>query len=136
MYQLTAQKNGLRLQADLESEMRVYADRTELAQVFSNLVSNALKFSDTGTVCITAKRCQGQAVVKVVDQGQGISEQDLPYIFDEFYQAQDTSFGKPPQGIGLGLSIAKKIVTAHQGTIQVKSRVGKGSTFTVTLPCP
>ncbi len=134
MYQLTAQKNGLRLQADLESEMRVYADRTELAQVFSNLVSNALKFSDTGTVCITAKRCQGQAVVKVVDQGQGISEQDLPYIFDEFYQAQDTSFGKPPQGIGLGLSIAKKIVTAHQGTIQVKSRVGKGSTFTVALP--
>jgi len=134
MYQLTAQKNGLRLQADLGSEMRVYADRAELAQVFSNLVSNALKFSDSGTVCITAKRCQDQAVVKVVDQGQGISEQDLPFIFDEFYQVQNTSSGKRPQGIGLGLSIAKKIVTAHQGTVQVKSRVGKGSTFTVTLP--
>ena len=73
-------------------------------------------------------------MVEVVDQGQGIPDQDLPFVFDEFYQVQDTPSGRRPQGIGLGLSIAKKIATAHQGTIQVKSRVGRGSTFTVTLP--
>ena len=134
MHQLTAQENGLRLQADFGSEMRMYADRAELAQVFSNLVSNALKFSDSGTVLIGARSNGGQVMVEVVDQGQGIPEQDLPFIFDEFYQGQPTSSGKRSQGIGLGLSIARKIVRAHQGTIQVKSRVGEGSTFTVTLP--
>jgi signal transduction histidine kinase len=134
MYQLTAQENGLLLKADLESGLMVDADRAELAQVFSNLISNALKFSDSGTVSIKAQRNAHQVVVRITDQGRGIPPHDVPLIFDEFYQVQHVSLGKRPQGIGLGLPIAKRLVEAHHGTIRVESQIGKGSTFTVTLP--
>jgi len=134
MYQLTARENGLQLKADLERELMVDADRAELAQVFSNLISNALKFSNSGTVNIKAQRNANQVVVKITDQGPGIPAQDVPLIFDEFYQVQHASLGKRPQGIGLGLPIAKRLVEAHHGTIGVESQIGKGSTFTVTFP--
>jgi len=134
MYQLTARENGLQLNADLESELMVDADRAELAQVFSSLISNALKFSNSGTVNIRAQRNANQVVVRITDQGPGILARDIPLIFDEFYQVQHASLGKRPQGIGLGLPIAKRLVEAHHGTIRVESRIGKGSTFTVTVP--
>jgi len=134
MYQLTARENGLQLKADLGGELMVDADRVELAQVFSNLISNALKFSDSGTVNIKAQRNANQVVVRITDHGRGISARDVPLIFDEFYQVQHASLGKRPQGIGLGLPIAKRLVEAHHGTIRVESQIGKGSTFTVTFP--
>ena len=112
----------------------IHADRTELTQVFSNLVSNALKFSDSGTIRIQAKRNDNRVVVKVADQGQGIPAEDLRFIFDEFYQVQHAPSRKRPQGIGLGLPIAKKLVESYHGSIRVTSRVGRGSTFTVILP--
>jgi PAS domain S-box-containing protein len=134
MYQLTARENGLQLKADLESGLMVDADRAELAQVFSNLISNALKFSDSGPVNIKARRNADQVVVKITDQGRGIPARDVPLIFDEFYQVQHASLGERPHGIGLGLPIAKRLVEAHHGTIRVESKIGKGSTFTVALP--
>ena len=134
MYQLTARENGLQLKADLESELMVDADRAELAQVFSNLISNALKFSNSGTVNIKAQRNANQVVVRITDQGPGIPARDVPLIFDEFYQVQHASLGKRPKGIGLGLPIAKRLAEAHHGTIRVESQIGKGSTFTVTFP--
>ncbi len=134
MYQLTARENGLQLKTDLENGLIVDGDRAELAQVFSNLISNALKFSDSGTANIKAQRNADQVVVKITDQGRGILARDVPLIFDEFYQVQRASLGKRPQGIGLGLPIAKRLVEAHHGTIRVESQIGKGSTFTVTLP--
>ena len=134
MYQLTARENGLQLSVNLEGELLVEADRVDLTQVFSNLISNALKFSEAGTVSIKAQRHASQVVVRVTDQGPGIPAQDIPLIFDEFYQAQHVSPGKRPQGIGLGLPIAKKLVEAHRGTIRVESRIGEGSTFTVAFP--
>jgi len=134
MYQLTARENGLQLKADLESELMVNADRVELAQVFSNLISNALKFSNSGTVNMKAQRNANQVVVRITDQGPGIPARDIPLIFDEFYQVQHAPLGTRPQGIGLGLPIAKRLVEAHHGTIRVESQIGKGSTFTVTFP--
>ena len=134
MYQLTARENGLQLKADLESELVVDADRAELAQVFSNLISNALKFSNSGTVSMKAQRNANQVVVRITDQGPGIPARDVPLIFDEFYQVQHASLGKRPHGIGLGLPIAKRLVEAHHGTMRVESQIGIGSTFTVTFP--
>ena len=129
-----AREKGLELQTALERSLLVCGSRDQLAQVFSNLVSNAIRFSDSGTVCIKARRAKDRALVEVADQGQGIPEQDLPHIFEEFYQVHHPSSGKPKEGTGLGLAIAKAIAEEHEGTIEVRSKLDQGSTFSVTLP--
>ncbi len=121
-------------QTDLEGSLLIYGSRDQLVQAFSNLVSNAIKFSDSGTVCIKARRAKDRALVEVTDQGQGIPERDLPHIFEKFYQVHHPSSGKPREGTGLGLAIAKAIVEEHAGTIEVRSKLGQGSTFSVALP--
>ena len=85
--------------------------------------------------CIPSKLLLYPAeLVRIIDQGPGIPARDVPLIFDEFYQVQHASLSKRPQGIGLGLPIAKRLVEAHGGSIRVKSRIGEGSTFTVAIP--
>lgn len=73
-------------------------------------------------------------LVDVIDQGQGISMQELPHIFEKFYQTRYLDSNNPREGIGLGLSIAQAIVEEHGGIIRVNSKLGEGSTFSVTLP--
>jgi PAS domain S-box-containing protein len=109
----------------------VTADRDRLSQVLSNLVGNAIKFTpEGGRVTIRASAADGEAVVAVEDTGPGISAEDLPRIFDPYWQAGR----KARLGSGLGLTIAKGIVQAHGGRIWVESRTGEGSTFTFALP--
>lgn len=108
-------------------------DARRLSQVLLNLVGNAIKFTDQGSVAIRAAQAGGAFELAVVDTGLGIRPEDQGRIFDEFQQVDDTSTRKKG-GTGLGLSISRKIVELHGGRIAVHSTVGQGSTFTVTIP--
>jgi signal transduction histidine kinase len=115
---------------------RLLGDEETLEQVFSNLISNAFKYNKPrGRVKISLKENPDTVTVEVVDTGIGISKDHLPFIFDQFYQVH-RSEGKKMKSTGLGLSIAKKIVESHNGSIRVSSEFGKGSVFTVVLPRP
>jgi signal transduction histidine kinase len=116
-----------------ESEITVRGDATRLKQVVLNLGENAVKYTPAGgEVNIRLDVTDGNAVLRVTDSGIGIAEQHLPRLFDRLFRTK--SAGQRAEGMGLGLAIAKRIVEAHRGTIEVQSRLGAGSTFTVTLP--
>jgi two-component system OmpR family sensor kinase len=109
-------------------------DRNRLRQLFLNILHNAVKYTPAnGRIVISLEQSNGKAVVRIRDTGIGIQKQDLPKIFDRFYRAPSSKNDTTP-GSGLGLSIAKWIVEAHHGTIEVQSKPKRGSTFTVTLP--
>ncbi|MBV8897418.1 MAG: GAF domain-containing protein [Acidobacteriaceae bacterium] len=108
-------------------------DEQRLTQVLLNLVGNAIKFTDTGEVRVTAKAVDGQFAISVVDTGPGIPEQERTRIFQQFHQIDDSNT-KAKGGTGLGLAIAKQIVEMHGGRIWVESTVGQGSTFQMELP--
>ncbi len=110
-------------------------DGDRLAQVFTNLVDNALKFTPAGgTVTLHAAQSGSSIQVEVADSGEGISPEALPNIFNRFYQADLSRSGGRKHGAGLGLAIVKEILEAHGGKITVRSELGKGSTFIVYLP--
>jgi len=130
---LITQKN-LSLVNDLEPDVpRVTADRDRIIQVVINLISNAVKFTDQGSIICRVRRHDGDVVVSVIDTGVGIALEDQPKVFEKFKQVGDTLTGKPT-GTGLGLPICKEIVERHGGRIWVESEPGKGSTFSFTLP--
>jgi two-component system phosphate regulon sensor histidine kinase PhoR len=112
----------------------VDADRHWLSQALTNLVENAVKFSERGgTVRLAVSTDSAGITVRVTDQGPGIPAESLPRLFDRFYQAESRA-KRAGQGSGLGLYIVKGIVEAHGGTVGVESTVGKGSSFFFTLP--
>ncbi len=104
-----------------------------MTQVLLNLVGNAIKFTDAGEVAIKASASNGHYSVSVCDTGPGISEGDQAKLFQEFQQA-DNSITRKKGGTGLGLAISKRIVEMHGGQIRLESQLGKGSTFSITLP--
>ena len=108
----------------------------QIERMLSNLISNAVKFTPSGgEVRVTIGRVADQAEIVVADTGQGIAPEHLPHIFDRFYRVRGKEDqASPEKGLGLGLSFVDWIVKAHQGTIDVKSERGKGTTFTVRLP--
>jgi PAS domain S-box-containing protein len=113
----------------------VTGDPGRLERVFVNLLSNALKFSNEDGVVRLSAQQEGPAVsIAVIDNGIGISEENKERIFERFFRVRDRSEPEPVPGSGLGLSIVHSIVTQYGGTIDVDSELGKGSTFTVTLP--
>ena len=113
----------------------IYGDHDRLIQVMVNLISNAVKFcpASDGQMAITLHSDKGNIRVDVKDNGIGISKKDKAVIFDKFQQVKSIDTGRP-SGSGLGLNITKHIVEFHKGRIWVKSRPGKGSTFTITMP--
>jgi two-component system, OmpR family, sensor histidine kinase MtrB len=111
----------------------VAADPRRLDRVFSNLVKNAIEHTAEGSVRIWVGRRGADVVATVADDGEGIPAQDLPHIFERFYRA-DVHRARTLGGTGLGLAIALENVNLHRGSISVRSEVGEGSTFTVTLP--
>ena len=111
----------------------IKADPFRLEQLFTNLVDNAVKYTENGGITISLGSSQNIAVVKVADTGVGIPREHLGRIFERFYTA-DKSRSRRLGGTGLGLSIVKHIVTLHRGTIHVASRPFEGTTFTITLP--
>jgi len=106
----------------------------DLARALGNLVENAVKYTrEGGSVRVSASDETQRVVVVIEDNGLGISQEDLPRIFERFYRS-DRSRSREMGGTGLGLSIVKHIVQAHGGTVDVNSRLGAGSKFTVSLP--
>ena len=113
---------------------KVYWDEDRINEVLGNLISNAFKFTERGgKVALSVTSVDAKIVITVTDTGAGISADQLPHIFDKFFQA-DNQAAAATKGTGLGLAIAKEIVEAHGGQITVESRVGEGTTFVVTLP--
>ncbi|MCJ7626499.1 MAG: HAMP domain-containing histidine kinase, partial [Anaerolineaceae bacterium] len=113
----------------------VFGDADQLLQVFTNLIDNALKYSPAGSeITITVSQDDDNLSVRVVDRGIGIPSEERSRIFERFYQLDKSRRGGSVRGVGLGLSIARQIILAHHGTIQVEDTPGGGSTFIVTLP--
>jgi GAF domain-containing protein/anti-sigma regulatory factor (Ser/Thr protein kinase) len=131
-----AVKKSLDLRAECDEQLTPFPmDGARVKQVLLNLVGNAIKFTpEGGKVWVRAGAMNGDVCVEVGDTGPGIAAEDQERIFQEFQQAGSDA-GKP-QGTGLGLALAKKFVEMHGGKIWVESEVGKGSTFTFTLPLP
>jgi len=112
----------------------ICADRDRISQVVINLLSNAVKYTPPdGRIEISLSETENSAVIKVKDNGTGIAEDELPFIFERFYRA-DKSRDRRTGGSGIGLAIVKSIVMAHGGTVSVESHLDEGSCFTVTLP--
>jgi signal transduction histidine kinase len=130
---LASQKN-LTLTTDVPKGLPIgYGDERRLAQVLLNLVGNAIKFTETGEVAITASQTNGSFNVAVRDSGPGIDPANQAKIFEEFQQVDNTST-RQKGGSGLGLAISKRIIEMHGGRIIVDSALGKGATFTIKLP--
>ncbi|MBM7583123.1 signal transduction histidine kinase [Caldicoprobacter guelmensis] len=124
---------GLDIEFNGQEEI-VFADKDKISQVIINLLSNALKYTPEGGRVEVKVESSGDVVnIIVKDTGEGISPEDLPYIFERFYRA-DKSRNRLTGGAGIGLTIAKAIVEAHKGTIRVNSRINEGTEFIVSLP--
>jgi signal transduction histidine kinase len=132
--QHAAKRQGLGLSLTGSAELLVRGDRAHLVSVFSNLVDNAIKYSEAGGVVLVEGVTQGdEIVVTVTDHGIGIAERDQKRIFERFYRV-DKARSRATGGTGLGLSIVRHIVLEHGGSIDVRSEEGTGSTFMVRLP--
>jgi signal transduction histidine kinase/CheY-like chemotaxis protein len=126
----------VRLEVEIAPDLPVLKiDRTRIRQVLLNLLNNAARFTEEGAVRVEARRGDGEVVIAVSDTGPGIPADELPHLFQEFYQV-DRSIRRRHGGAGLGLAISKRFVEAHDGRIWVDSKEGAGSTFTFTLPIP
>ncbi len=130
-----AQEKSLRLELEVDPTFpdTINHDETRIAQIVTNLVSNAIKFTDKGTIDLMFKQRNDRLVIQVKDTGVGIPQLKQHLIFDDFFQVDSTSTRKQ-QGAGLGLAIVKRLVLLMNGTINLVSEVGMGSTFTVELP--
>jgi signal transduction histidine kinase len=132
--QSLAETKKLSLKTDVARQLPAgFGDEQRLAQVLLNLVGNAIKFTDSGAVRITAKAVDCRFAVGVTDTGPGIPLEEQQRVFEQFHQV-DTSNTKTKGGTGLGLAIVKQIVEMHGGRIWVESTLGKGTTFQMELP--
>jgi signal transduction histidine kinase len=134
--QILARNHGVQLKMARFEPVRVRGNTDRLKQLILNLVNNAIKYTpEGGTVSLSLYQREGQAVLEVTDTGIGIDKEHLARIFDRFFQADPSRTATDGMsGAGLGLSIAQWIAEAHEGSISVESEVGRGSTFTFTMP--
>ena len=132
-----AKQKGIKLKTELPLALpNVYGSAPRLQQVMINLISNAIKYTDKGTIIVRVVKRDNDIKVEVMDTGIGIAPEDLPMIFDDFFRASNVDTNMETKGTGLGLSITKRIVEAHGGRIWVESpcsETGVGARFTFTL---
>jgi two-component system phosphate regulon sensor histidine kinase PhoR len=134
LFEKRAREKGLRLSLEASPDLPpILADSLQVEGLLLNLVDNAVKYTDKGSVTVRLTAKDGRFLIEVADTGIGIDAGLQPHIFERFYVV-DKSRSKKLGGTGLGLSIVKHIVLAHQGTVAVKSRLGEGTTVTVLLP--
>lgn len=134
-YRARLEQHGHTLRLELAAERApVFADESKILQVFENLIDNAIKYSaDNSVIEVGTKADQGHVIAWVRDNGAGIAEEDLPRVFERFYRV-DKGRSREKGGTGLGLSIVKHVIQLHGGTLDAKSRVGKGTTISFRLP--
>lgn len=132
---LIAQDKNLRLDLDVDPGLpeTITQDESRVSQIVTNLVTNAIKFTETGSINLAFKRRDERFIIAVSDTGIGIPQAKQHLIFDDFFQVDATST-RSQQGAGLGLAIVKRMVLLMNGSINLTSEVGKGSTFTIELP--
>ena len=130
LFSVSAQKKHIAISMDAPDTIMLRADQDKIERVCYNLLSNALKYtSEGGEITLTAKEENGRVMISVADNGCGISSDELPYIFDRFYQAKNAG-----RGTGIGLAIVKAFTELHHGEVSATSIEGKGSTFTIHIP--
>jgi signal transduction histidine kinase len=120
---------------EFPTEVMAAVDPEKIKTVFENLINNAIKYSrpDSGPIRISYRRHQSYAVIRIADEGIGIPQEELSHIFEPFYRI-DKSRAKDTGGYGLGLSLCKTIMEAHEGKIEVKSRPDEGTTVALFFP--
>jgi signal transduction histidine kinase len=133
IYQIQLKEKGLITQYTIPNNLVVFVDRDKFFRIFSNLFSNAIRYTDKGQIRITTEVKKQSLILYFSDTGQGIEPQNLDRIFDRFYRT-DSARTRVGGGTGLGLAITRAIIQAHQGTIEVTSKMGQGTTFTITIP--
>ncbi|MBN1396493.1 MAG: HAMP domain-containing protein [Bacteroidetes bacterium] len=134
--QVLAETKKIKVKLEHTEDLQIKGDASRLKQLFLNLIDNAVKYTQPhGSVILSLEKDSGNAVIKVKDSGIGIPRKEQSKIFERFYRVSGSSANvSSTSGSGLGLAIAKWITEAHNGSIEVKSREGKGSTFIVRLP--
>jgi len=134
-FELQARQARIELDSEIQVLPVIYGDGDRLAQVFTNLVDNALKFTPAGgKVTLSAAYAAGKVIIRVADSGIGITSEDQQRIFERFFQADKARSGGSGRGVGLGLAISRQIILAHHGDITLESEPGKGTVFQVILP--
>jgi two-component system phosphate regulon sensor histidine kinase PhoR len=133
LLQKKALHKSLKLEVFSESDVAVSGERNLLVQLFLNLIDNAIKYTEKGSVGVTIKNLNGSVLIKIKDTGIGIDQKHLPRIFERFYVV-DSSRSRSQGGTGLGLSIVKHIINKHNGNIEIKSALGKGTEIIIKLP--
>ena len=129
-----AEERRVRLHTELQPQLSLRGDRAQLGLLVSNLLDNALRHTAAkGTVRIRLEAAEGRAVIQVVDTGEGIPAGELSRVFERFYRV-DKARARQTGGTGLGLAIVRHVAEAHGGTVRVDSELGRGSSFTVSLP--
>lgn len=130
----SAESKGIALEARIDPAARqMFADRTALSQILSNLLENAIRYTARGSVTVLTSPASGGVNLSVVDTGSGIGPDHLPRIFERFYRA-DSGRARQTGGTGLGLAIVRHLVEAHQGTIEARSTEGVGTTIQMFFP--
>ena len=130
LFSVSAQKKHIAISMDAPDTIMLRADQDKIERICYNLLSNALKYtSEGGEISLMAKEEGGRVMISVADNGCGISSDELPYIFDRFYQAKNAG-----RGTGIGLAIVKAFTELHHGEVSATSIEGKGSTFTIHIP--
>jgi len=129
-----AVRKDISIQTSIEDDLSyVDGDEGTLVEAVVNIVGNAVKYSPTGShIDITASSSENQVTIRIQDNGIGISKEDLPFIFEDFYTTRSNQ--DVERGSGVGLALTRRILEAHEGTISVESELGKGSTFDLCLP--
>jgi len=129
-----AEERRLRLSTELQPQLSLRGDRAQLGLLLSNLVDNALRHTSAkGAVCVRLHATESRAIIEVADTGEGIPAGELSRVFERFYRV-DKARARQTGGTGLGLAIVRHVAEGHGGTVRVDSELGRGSTFTVSLP--
>jgi signal transduction histidine kinase len=132
LYQYTAEDKGIHFNASVQKDLFIRVDQTRMGQALANLMDNAIKYSpNNSAVDIDAFKEGNQVVIRIMDRGMGIAEDELPRIYDRLFRGRQALNQK---GLGLGLNLVKAIIQAHRGRLEVSSQTVKGSTFSIFLP--
>ncbi len=133
VHQIELDKKTLQFKVKVPKDLTIFVDRDKFFLIFSNLMSNAIRYTDQGHIQVSSEVKNQTLIIYFTDTGRGIEPKNLARIFDRFYRT-DAARTRVSGGSGLGLAITRAIVQAHQGTIEVASQLEKGTTFTLTIP--
>ncbi|MFZ9139538.1 MAG: sensor histidine kinase [Bacilli bacterium] len=133
VHSIELDKKGLQFKFKIPKDLTLFVDKDKFFLIFSNLLSNAIRYTDKGFIQVSCETKNQNLIIYFTDTGRGIEPKNLARIFDRFYRT-DAARTRVSGGSGLGLAITRAIIQAHQGTIEVTSELGKGTTFTLTIP--